>query len=108
MLPTWQSALDWWPSQDVGVEVAPPTIPDRLDEVGEVVLGAALERADELPVRVEQRRLGDDALGAVDDMAGAELRAERLGLQPADLLHDRRRPKVWTTICVLGVSPASS
>ena len=94
MLPMWQRAVDWWPSQDVGVEVAPPTVPDRLDEVGEVVLGAAFERADEVPVRVEQGRLGDEALRAVDDMAGPELRAEGIGLQPADLLHDRGRAEV--------------
>ena len=71
MLPTWQSALDWWPSRMSALRSASPTVPDRLDEIGEVVLGAALERADEVPVRVEQGRLGDEALGAVDDMAGA-------------------------------------
>src|SRR3954451_24141434 len=73
---------------DVGVEIAPPTIPDCLDEVAEMVLGAALERADEVPVPVEQGRLGDEPSRAVDDMAGAELRAEGIGLQPPDLLHD--------------------
>src|SRR3954453_19897766 len=73
---------------DVGVEVAPPTIPDRLDEVAEMVLGAALERADEVPVPVEQGRLGDEPSRAVDDMAGAELRAEGVGLPPPAPLPD--------------------
>src|SRR3954451_11084462 len=73
---------------DVGVEIAPPTIPDCLDEVAEMVLGAALERADEVPVPVEQGRLGDEPSRAVDDIAGAELRAEGIGLQPPDLGRD--------------------
>ena len=62
---------------------------DGGQEVGEVVLVLALERADQLAVEVEQRAAGDDTSGAFEDRCRPWFGPERVGLQAARLRDDR-------------------
>src|SRR5882672_2928144 len=87
--------------ENVGVQVRNFAAAHGVQEVSEVAFAFARKSADQLPIQIEERSVGDDSFSAFEYPTAFEVRIERLGFQSSRFRDDGLASEIkHTNLCV--------